>query len=479
MTLKQRTLKGLKWTSLSSVFSAGISFLQLIVLARILGPEVYGTMAVLMVVIGFANLFVDLGISRYIIHKQDEMTANQLHSMYWMNIFLSISVYIVIFSSSSFIASFYSNIDNLAYFIKIISITFIINAISMQHTVLFQKEMEFKIIEMINMIRTTVNFIVALLLAVNDFEVLSLIYATILSAIIASAITIYKGWRYHKICLHFNLAEIKEALSFGLYFSGSKIVGTISGSLDILIVGKFFSQEELGIYNIAKKIVFQISSIFMPIIRKILYPLLGKLQSDSDRLKKIYLQVIGLASFIVVYIYGILYLVSSDIIYLFLGKEWINSIAILQNFIPYAVLLVVGSLIGTLVNAKGKAYLSFYWSFWTLFTTAIVLYLIVQLNDISYIPYSYLILTLFNIPIYYYFIITKLLNVSFIKYYRDIFLNFSFGIISIILIQNINISIENIYIKNIVIIVIYSIIYLSMIKLLNTNILSYIKELKK
>ncbi|WP_281950362.1 MOP flippase family protein [Nitrosophilus kaiyonis] len=477
--MKRKTIIGLKWTSLSSIFSAGISFLQLIILARILGPQVYGTMAILMVIIGFANLFIDLGISRIIIYKQNDITITQLYSMYWMNIFLAVFVYIIIFFSAPLIAKFYNHMNDLSFYIRLISISFVINAISMQHIVLFQKDMEFKILEIANIIRVSLNFIIALFLALNNMGVLSLIYALLFSNIIYSFIIVNKGRKYHKIKFYFNFNEIKEAIKFGLYFSGSKILGAITSSIDVLIIGKFFSQEELGVYDIAKKLVFQILSIIMSVIQKVIYPLFGKLQQNPKKLKHIYIKIISLISFILVPIYSLFFLLSNDIFMVILGEYWIKAADIVKGFYFYVIFVGIGTTVGSLMTATGKVNIGLFWNIYNLFIVFIVVFItVVNFYKIEYIPIAYSLITFLNIFIYFYFVIIKIINVSFFEYYKHIFINFTIGIFLIIIFIHLDIKLVNIYLELLLKALFFLISYIVLVLIFNRKNLLYLMELK-
>ena len=81
MDLKQKALKGVKWTTLSTVFAGGLQLLQLLILARLLTPTEFGVIAIIMVIVGFSQIFMDMGLSNGIIHKQD-VTKKQLSTLY-------------------------------------------------------------------------------------------------------------------------------------------------------------------------------------------------------------------------------------------------------------------------------------------------------------------------------------------------------------------------------------------------------------
>ncbi len=478
MNLKQKVISGLKWTSFSSIIVALMQVLQLIVLAKILGPEAYGTMAILNVVVGFSTLFVDLGISKIIIHKQDNITENQLHSLYWFNVILALFVYGVVYVSSNSIANFYNNTE-LEFLLQLLATTFIIKSFAIQFNVILQKEMLFKYLEIIGIVTVFLNFVVALLFAVSGYGVISLIYATIISSIISSILTLYYGSRFHKIRFYFSFLQIKEFFSFGLHWTGSKFLGNFAANIDVIILGKVFDQQTLGIYNIAKQIVLKPSQILLPVVTKISYPIFGKIQNDILKTKDYYLGMIGLLSFLVFPVYGLLFLLSSEIVNILLGIEWIDSIVIMQSLVFYAAMIAIGTPIGSLIMAKGKANWNFWWNvFWVIFVAVLMMsvytYGIVMVA-IS-ISLSQFILTFIGFK----FMVSKLIDVSFFEYYKNIFLSLSFSLLSLIVVYigtyfvNFGLVISIIY-K----LVVFIIVYLSVSYLFNEEIIFKLKGLVK
>ncbi|MFW2524744.1 MOP flippase family protein [Aliarcobacter butzleri] len=478
MNLKQKVISGLKWTSFSSVIVALMQVLQLIVLAKILGPEAYGTMAILNVVVGFSTLFVDLGISKIIIHKQDNITENQLNSLYWFNIILALFIYIVVYVSSNSIANFYNNTD-LEFLLQLLATTFIIKAFAIQYNVILQKEMLFKYLEIISIVTVFLNFVVALLFAIKGYGVISLIYATIISSMVSSILTLYYGSRFHKIKFYFSFLQIKEFFSFGLYWTGSKFLGNFAGNIDVIILGKVFDQQTLGIYHIAKQLVLKPSQILLPVVTKVSYPIFGKIQNDISKTKDYYLGIIGLLSFVIFPVYGLLFLLSSEIVNIFLGSEWIDSISIIQSLVFYAAIIAIGTPIGSLIMAKGKANWNFWWNvFWVIFVAVLMMSVYsygIVVVAIS-ISLSQFILTFVGFK----FMVSKLIDVSFLEYYKNIFLSLSFSLLSLIVVYigtyfvNFGLVISIIY-K----LVVFIIVYLSASYLFNKEIIFKLKGLVK
>ena len=95
MSLRNEAISGVKWTTVSSVIVAVLHLLQLSILARFLEPSDFGLMALVMVVIGFSQAFLDMGISAAIIHKQ-EITKDQLSTLYWTNLLAGFILFVII-----------------------------------------------------------------------------------------------------------------------------------------------------------------------------------------------------------------------------------------------------------------------------------------------------------------------------------------------------------------------------------------------
>jgi len=478
MSFKQRTISGLKWTSLSSIIVALFQVLQLVILAKILGPEAYGTMAILNIIVGFSAIFVDLGMSKIIIHKQDDITENQLHSLYWFNVMLALFVYIVVYTSSNFIANFYNN-QELEFLLQLLTITLIIKSFAIQYNVILQKEMLFKYLEIIGIITVFLNFIVALLFAINGYGVISLIYAAIVSSAASSILTFYYGSRLYKVKLYFSFSQIKELFSFGLYWTGSKILGNFAGNIDVIIIGKFFDQQTLGLYHIAKQLVLKPSQILLPIVTKISYPIFGKVQNDISKTKNYYLGMIGLLSFIVFPMYGLVFLLSPEIVNIFLGSEWIDSITIVQSLVFYAAMIAISTPIGSLVMAKGKANWNFWWNvFWLIFVSVLMFSvysygIIVVAISISL---SQFILTFIGFQ----FMVSKLIDVSFFEYYKNIFLSLSLSGLSLIVVYIGTYLFDFGLVLSIVYkLIIFTIVYLFVSYILNKEIVFKLKGLTK
>ena len=373
MSLKQKTISGVRWTTFSSAINAILQLLQLMILARYLSPHDFGLVAILMVIVGFSQIFVDFGLSKAIIYKQ-KITHNQLSTLYWLNIILSIFIFLIIVIFSAYIAQFYneSGLDNL---IIIISTSFVIQAFGQQYRTLFQKELQFNILAKIDVFAAIVSFITAIVLAINNFGVYSLICPIIVMTFIKTILLVYFGLSSHKPNLYFDIKEVKEFLSFGGYTVGNGIVSTVATQVDILIIGKLLGTETLGLYSIIKELILRPSQLINPIITKVAFPAMSKVNHDIDKIRSVYLRLINYISSVNFPVYIASFILAPEIITIFLGEKWLNGVVIFKIFSIWALIRAIGNPIGSLVMAMGKPQYEMYWNILMMFFTPFMVYI--------------------------------------------------------------------------------------------------------
>jgi len=236
LDLKQKALKGVKWTTLSTVVAGGLQLLQLLILARLLTPTEFGVIAIIMVIVGFSQIFMDMGISNGIIHKQD-VTKKQLSTLYWLNVLSGVFLFLVLNVSSNAIVSFY-DMQELDYYIVLLSFAFLIIPFGQQFMILFQKEMQFNIIAKTDILAHSIGFATTIILAYLGHGILSFVIGVLVFFVARTSLFIYNGFKEYKPELYFNPRESVFFLKFGLYQMGEKFINSFNTEIDILIVGK-------------------------------------------------------------------------------------------------------------------------------------------------------------------------------------------------------------------------------------------------
>ncbi len=421
MSLKKQAISGIKWTSLSSVVIALMQIAQVSILARILSPSDFGLMAIVMVVIGFSRIFSDMGISNAIIHKQNT-THRQLSSLYWLNIVSGLTVFIIITACSPLIALFYKE-PKLTELLIILATSFIILAIGNQYRVLFQKELRFNLMAKIEITAACGAFSVAVLSAIKGLGAYALVYASLTNAVISSSLFLFLGLRDHKPSFVFKYTEIKDYIGFGIYQMGDSTLNYFNSEFDVILIGKLLGPESLGVYSIVKQLAMRPAQIINPIITRVTFPVMAKVQDDNEQLKKIYLKTVNYLTSINVPIYITMAVLAESIVMVMFGKTWREGIPILQILSIYAMIRSTGNPIGILLLAKGQVNLSFLWNF-SLFIFIPLVIWFGSGHGIIGVAYALLALQMTLLIPSWYFLVRKMCQANIKEYFYNIIIPF-------------------------------------------------------
>lgn len=415
--LKTKTFSGVRWTGFSSVSIALLYLLQVAVLARYLDKTDFGLVSLAMVVLGFAQAFVDMGFSNAIIHKQ-KVTRSQLDTLYTFNIISGFIVFGILYLLSPFIAHFY-NEPSLVGILFWTGLNFVIQPFGIQFKVLLQKELEFDLVAKVEVISSFIGFVFAVGLAINGLKAYSLVFGFLATSFFSSFYFCFMGIRKSKPRMSFNFSEIKDFLSFGSYQMGERMINFFNSQFDVIIIGKVLGTESLGVYTIAKQLVMRPAQVINPIVTKVTFPVMAKLQDNIVELKIVYLKTINFLSSINFPIYSAIFLLAPEIVFIVFGVAWAAAIPIVKILSVYFALRSTTNPIGTLLLARGRARLAFFWNFGILFLLPGVIFLGSQygLNEISYA------LTIFMFALVipnWYFQVRPLCHATFFEYHLQI-----------------------------------------------------------
>jgi O-antigen/teichoic acid export membrane protein len=421
LNLKAQAVNGVKWTSLSAIISTILQFLQLAILARFIEPSAFGLMALVMVVIGFSQAFLDMGLSNAIIHKQT-ISQTQLSTLYWVNNITGIILFILICALAPVIARFY-NEPELTKLISIVATTFIILPLGQQFMTLWQKKMRFDDIAKITISTKLISLVVSVYFAYLGHGVYALVYGTVTSSVVQTIQYLRKGLKEYKPSFVFNLKEINEFLWFGAYQMGDRTLNYFSFQIDTIIIGKILGVEALGIYTIAKQIIMRPSQIINPIITKVTFPTMSIIQEDVKKLKTIYLKTINYLASINFPIYAGIAVFSQEIVSIMFGEKYLEAIIIVQILAIWGAIRSTGNPVGSLLLAKGKANWGFWWNLCLFFYYPIGIFFGSHWG-IEGVSWALVSLSIPTMIANWKFLVKPLCEAHFIEYHKQIFTPF-------------------------------------------------------
>lgn len=361
MTLKQQTFSAVRWTTLAMVGKSGLQFAQVAVLARLLAPADFGLMAMVLAVMVFIQVFTDLGVSNAIIHHQD-ISANQLSSLYWLNVVVGACLMLVLMLFSGDIGVLIFNRPDLQPVLISISVSILLAAAGQQLRVMAEKSLRFATLAKIEIAAALSGFAAAICWAAIAPSVYALVAGVLVNGLVQTLLLwllAADGWRP---TFRLRPGEIRHFLKFGGYMMANNFINSFNAQADILIAGRLFPAATLGVYSLPRSLSLSVAGAINPVITRVGLPVMAKAQHDKAFLKSIYLKTMRMTASINFPIYIALAVFSEETVLLVFGQKWIESAPLLVYLAIWGMFRSCGNPVGSLLLAVGKADLSFKWN---------------------------------------------------------------------------------------------------------------------
>ena len=358
--LKQKTVSSIKWNGFATVAQFLVQMAQMIILAHYLSTKDFGLMAIVVIFTAFGQLLFDSGVSNAVIYKQN-ITQDQLSSLYWLNVMVSFGVYILLLVITPLIVYLYHQ-DQLGRLLPLCGIIFLCMPFSQIYSILMQKNLMFQKISHITIVSLGIGFVVSIDLARHGWGVYAMAYGSIASSLTQSILYVYFGRKWFGLKLHFSLQDIKPFLSFGFYQLGEKIINFFSTRVDQLLIGSLLGVNALGFYSLAFSIIIKPVYLFNQMITRVMFPVFSNIQSNRIALKKAYLKMLEFIIFVIApLMFGVSFL-AMPIVYVFLGEKWLPSAPLIEIIAFAGLLRATGNPSGALLLSLGYADVGFYWN---------------------------------------------------------------------------------------------------------------------
>lgn len=356
-SLRSQAISGTFWTTLSAVVKAVIQILRISILTRFLDKSDFGLVAIVVMVMGFTQIFVDLGVSASLFSRA-EISKREYSSLYWVGLMLSLVFYCLILLAAPLLGLFYK-LPALKELLPIMGLDLIFFSGGRQFRIFKEKALKFKSLAFIDIASLVISLIVAIVLAKGGWGIYSLVYSALSASFISSLFLIIFGYNKHPLILHVNIREGKEFYRIGVYQTGTQIMDYMSSQLDILIIGKVMPVGDLGVYSLVKQLVLRVYGSINPIVTNVSIPLLAKLDGQTDLLKNRYLQMIHFVAFVNFGIYGCMAVLANEVLGILYGPSYQSASLLLQVLCIWGCFSAVGSAVSTIVIIKGRTDLGF------------------------------------------------------------------------------------------------------------------------
>lgn len=326
MSLKKEAGKGLFWVAVERLGQQGLQAITFVILARLLTPEDFGLIGMIMIFFAVSQSFIDSGMGQALI-REKEITNQDRSTVFWLNLILSCLFYVLLFVTAPAISRFYEQ-PELISLIRLMGLAVIFNGIAIVQRSEMTQQLEFKKQTYAQIPAIVIASIVAITMAYLNYGVWALAVQFVVVAFISSILL----WTIQpaRILFKWSYESFSRLFNFGYKLLISGLIATTYQHIYKLVIGKFFSAATLGLYTQAQRLQQLASQSLIGIIQKVTYPLLAKAGDDVERLKKGYLMVIQSSSFVIFPAMLGLILFAEPIMQYVLGSQWLPAAPFLQ-----------------------------------------------------------------------------------------------------------------------------------------------------
>ena len=325
-SLKQKILSGVFWQGLARVGSQGMGCLIAVILARLLTPEDFGVIALIMVFITLCNTVIDSGFSNALIQKKEAIQSD-FCSVFFINITLGLFLYAAMFFAAPLIARFYDS-PRITCYLRIASLVLIISSFSRVQQAVLNKNMMFRLSFRINWVSLGISGVVGIIMAYRGFGVWALIAQQICNATIACLLLwLLVKWR-PRLC--FDRARTKKLFQFGWKFLVSSFLDTLYNNLYSVVIGKIANLTEMGFYNNGKSIPALGMETVCGTAGSVLFPAFSQLQDDREKMRELAERSLQNIMFLVIPALTLLFILAEPFIRIVFTDKWLPCVIYLQ-----------------------------------------------------------------------------------------------------------------------------------------------------
>lgn len=346
----------------TTIGSQGFQFLlktlSTVVLARLLTPADFGIIGMVAVVINFAAMFKDAGLSLATVQRET-ITHEQISTLFWINLTISALLSLLILAAAPLVSWIYGKPELTPVTIAL-SFSLLLSGMALQHQALQRRHMRFGTLAMIQILSQSFSLIVTVAFAIKGYKYWSLVVGTLLQALSASAMTLFFcPWIPGRA--RFGTG-VRDMLKFGGNVSGANMANYFSSNADNMLIGKFLGADSLGLYAKAYQLLMlPIAQIRGP-LQQVALPVLSSLHNQPERYVR-YFKRISEALAVTALPIAVYCIIEADfIIRTFLGSQWLSAVPIFRVLSISGIIRAVTCTWGLVPLSCGHAYRFFKWS---------------------------------------------------------------------------------------------------------------------
>jgi len=335
--MENRIKNGFLWKLFERFGFGGVQFILQIILARLLSPEHYGVLSIMMIFIALANVFIQQGFNTALIQNKN-VTEEDYSSVFWVSLGIAEILYGIIYAASPLIGVFY-NMPDIVAPMRVLALMLFPGALNSIQLAKVSREMDFKKVFFSSIGGVVVSGVVGIIIAYMGGGLWALVAQTMLNVLVACLVMHFTvKLRIRFIC---NMKRVKELFSYGWKLLVSALLDTLYQDLSSLVIGKKYDSSTLAYNNRGKQFPQFIISAVNGAVQSVMLPAMSAEQDDRLRVKGIMRNSITMSAYIIFPAMAGLAAIAESLVCLLLTEKWLPCVPYLQvycfNFAFYPV----------------------------------------------------------------------------------------------------------------------------------------------
>ena len=386
------------------------------ILSRLLTPENYGVVALATVMLTLFNLFADIGIGPAVIQNKT-LTAEDMNSINTFNSYQGLILGVAFFFAAPYIAGYYGN-SEVKLICQIMSFNILMGCVNAVPNNILYRQQRFKLITIISLSCQLLGGGISIFMAYHGCGPISLVLPNAIMTI-PTMIVLRYFTKVHFV-LHIDWKPLKRIFSFSVFQFFANVVGYLSRNVDSMLVGKYMGMKSLGYYNKSYNLQLMPLQYVSGILVPVMLPVFSNYQDNLNYVQQKYTQILRFFAFVGIPLCAILYFCADELILLFFGDQWGQSVPcfkILAISVPFQIMgCSSGSIFQAVGHTKAMFWNSFIGAFFTLGSFAIGVIVYGSIEALAWAYTAAMIITTF---ICFYIMYRYALKSSFLIYLRN------------------------------------------------------------
>lgn len=371
--LRRAASTGLGWSSIAKIVRTGGVSISAVVYAALLSPGEFGVISLALVFFALLLTFQELGASTYLVFAT-ELSKRAASTLFWFNALIAVVASAVFWAGASLLVSLFDE-PQLAPIIPAIALAHLIAALGIMHRAQMQKRMSFLTLARVDICAAVISVGAGIAMALSGAGMWGFVAQSLLLATITSVgYWIFSGWRPAVV---FETIEIARAIRYSSNLTGFNLLNFLSRNSDDMLIARYMTTGDLGLYNNAYRIMAFPSVIIGHSVCYAILPVLSSLKNRNRDFSSVFTESAQTVAFICFPMIVGIYVVADDFVQVIFGEAWGTTATLLKILVPVGLVQSIAVLNGVIYQAKGRTDLLLKWGL--ISTPAYILFFIAGL----------------------------------------------------------------------------------------------------